>query len=106
MDSSCNHSPDDSTPTHRDQPIKEDICADKSPVTVPSTKNHSKGQALFLNFSSDLSPQKMNKAPKKCKRQAAYRVNGVNILNRYLTISKDKGRDLNSYFFFLVVETI
>ncbi|SAM03053.1 hypothetical protein [Absidia glauca] len=82
MDSSCNHSTDDSTPSHRDKPIKEDLCADNSSVTVPSTKNHSKGQALFLNFSSDLSPQKMNKAPKKCKRQAAYRVNGVNILNR------------------------
>lgn len=39
-------------------------------------------QALFLNFTSDLSPQKMNKKKAKPKRQTAYRVNGVNILNR------------------------
>ncbi|KAG0170101.1 hypothetical protein DFQ28_003849 [Apophysomyces sp. BC1034] len=36
-------------------------------------------QPLFLNFTSDLSPQKGKKKPKK---QTAYRVNGVNILNR------------------------
>ncbi|KAF7731564.1 hypothetical protein EC973_009328 [Apophysomyces ossiformis] len=36
-------------------------------------------QPLFLNFTSDLSPQKGKKRPKK---QTAYRVNGVNILNR------------------------
>ncbi|KAI9027441.1 hypothetical protein CLU79DRAFT_739234 [Phycomyces nitens] len=40
-------------------------------------------QSLFLNFSSNLSPKKTKK--KKCletKRQSAYKVNGVNILNR------------------------
>ncbi|CEP07617.1 hypothetical protein [Parasitella parasitica] len=39
-------------------------------------------QALFLNFTSDLSPQKMSKKKTKPKKQTAYRVNGVNILNR------------------------
>ncbi|KAI8647201.1 hypothetical protein BD408DRAFT_408773 [Parasitella parasitica] len=39
-------------------------------------------QALFLNFTSDLSPQKMSKKKSKPKKQTAYRVNGVNILNR------------------------
>ncbi|ORY91933.1 hypothetical protein BCR43DRAFT_497514 [Syncephalastrum racemosum] len=37
-------------------------------------------QALFLNFTSDLLPQNKKKA--KPKRKAAYKVNGVNILNR------------------------
>jgi hypothetical protein len=41
-------------------------------------------QALFLNFTSDLSPQKMNKKKSKPKKQTAYRVNGVNILNRFV----------------------
>ncbi|KAI8366568.1 hypothetical protein BD560DRAFT_400701 [Blakeslea trispora] len=39
-------------------------------------------QALFLNFTSDLSPQKMSRKKPKPKKQTAYRVNGVNILNR------------------------
>ncbi|KAI8969244.1 hypothetical protein BDF20DRAFT_152821 [Mycotypha africana] len=39
-------------------------------------------QPLFLNFTSDLSPQKLNKKKTKSKKQTAYRVNGVNILNR------------------------
>lgn len=43
-------------------------------------------QALFLNFTSDLSPQKMSKKKTKPKKQTAYRVNGVNILNRYVEL--------------------
>ncbi|KAI7870937.1 hypothetical protein BDF14DRAFT_1314999 [Spinellus fusiger] len=39
-------------------------------------------QALFLNFTSDLCPQKTNKKKMKPKKQTAYKVNGVNILNR------------------------
>ncbi|CAO3613804.1 unnamed protein product [Cunninghamella echinulata] len=59
----------------------EDMSDSASPPPS-SNKQHSRPQALFLNFSSDLSPQKVNRKPKKSKRQAAYRVNGVNILNR------------------------
>ncbi|KAG0171265.1 hypothetical protein DFQ28_002502 [Apophysomyces sp. BC1034] len=47
----------------------------------PQSSNKCPG-ALFLNFTSDLSPQKMNKKKSKPKKQTAYRVNGVNILNR------------------------
>ncbi|KAI8328103.1 helix-loop-helix DNA-binding domain-containing protein [Chlamydoabsidia padenii] len=75
----------ESTLNERDPAINRNECTDASSATLEVdsfVKRHSKGQALFLNFSSDLSPQKVNKAPKKCKRQAAYRVNGVNILNR------------------------
>ncbi|KAI8149463.1 hypothetical protein BJV82DRAFT_504378 [Fennellomyces sp. T-0311] len=43
-------------------------------------------QALFLNFTTDLSPQMPKKKTKK--RQTAYRVNGVNILNRNEVDSK------------------
>ncbi|KAL0089737.1 hypothetical protein F4703DRAFT_1479758 [Phycomyces blakesleeanus] len=39
-------------------------------------------RALFLNFTSDLNPQKKNKKKSKPKKQTAYKVNGVNILNR------------------------
>ncbi|KAI8978520.1 Myc-type, basic helix-loop-helix domain-containing protein [Pilobolus umbonatus] len=40
-------------------------------------------QPLFLNFSSDLSPQKTsNKKKERVKKQTAYKVNGINILNR------------------------
>ncbi|KAI9489709.1 hypothetical protein BDB00DRAFT_842109 [Zychaea mexicana] len=43
-------------------------------------------QALFLNFTTDLSPQTPKKKTKK--RQTSYRVNGVNILNRNEVDSK------------------
>lgn len=54
-----------------------------STSSTPTTKQRPVTQALFLNFTSDLSPQKMNKKKSKPKKQTAYRVNGVNILNRY-----------------------
>ncbi|KAI9256525.1 hypothetical protein BDA99DRAFT_441873 [Phascolomyces articulosus] len=47
---------------------------------------HQPPQALFLNFTTDLSPQTPKKKAKK--RQTAYRVNGVNILNRNEVDSK------------------
>ncbi|KAI7854432.1 hypothetical protein BDC45DRAFT_440679 [Circinella umbellata] len=47
---------------------------------------HQPPQALFLNFTTDLSPQTPKKKTKK--RQTAYRVNGVNILNRQ--VKEDK----------------
>ncbi|CAO3614741.1 unnamed protein product [Mucor hiemalis] len=53
-----------------------------STSSTPTTKQRPATQALFLNFTSDLSPQKMNKKKSKPKKQTAYRVNGVNILNR------------------------
>jgi hypothetical protein len=44
-------------------------------------------QVLFLNFTSDLSPQTTPSRKKSSTqtKKAAYRVNGVNILNRYVT---------------------
>jgi hypothetical protein len=47
-------------------------------------------QVLFLNFTSDLSPQTTPSRKKSSAqtKKAAYRVNGVNILNRYVTKSK------------------
>lgn len=53
-----------------------------SSTPTTSAKQRPVTQALFLNFTSDLSPQKMNKKKTKPKKQTAYRVNGVNILNR------------------------
>lgn len=54
---------------------------DSSQDEIPPTKRPVT-QALFLNFTSDLSPQKSTKKKTKPKKQTAYRVNGVNILNR------------------------
>lgn len=61
-----------------DDDSEEESSQDEAPPKRPVT------QALFLNFTSDLSPQKTNKKKSKPKKQTAYRVNGVNILNRYL----------------------
>ncbi|KAI8364742.1 uncharacterized protein BYT42DRAFT_590221 [Radiomyces spectabilis] len=53
------------------------------PTTTTTTMTKPQPQPLFLNFTSDLSPQKIGKKKSKAaKRQTAYRVNGVNILNR------------------------
>ncbi|KAI7894096.1 uncharacterized protein EV154DRAFT_499355 [Mucor mucedo] len=59
-----------------DDDSEDDSSQDESPPKRPIT------QPLFLNFTSDLSPQKANKKKSKPKKQTAYRVNGVNILNR------------------------
>jgi hypothetical protein len=67
---------------------EEDSSQDETPssssstTTTTTTTAKKPPQALFLNFTSDLSPQKMNKKKTKPKKQTAYRVNGVNILNR------------------------
>lgn len=61
-----------------DEDSEEESSQDETPPKRPVT------QALFLNFTSDLSPQKANKKKSKPKKQTAYRVNGVNILNRYI----------------------
>lgn len=39
-------------------------------------------KALFLNFTSDLLPHSSTRKKSKQKKQTAYKVNGVNILNR------------------------
>ncbi|CAO3593823.1 unnamed protein product [Absidia cylindrospora] len=52
------------------------------PTTSNNTTPPTTSQPLFLNFTSDLSPQKTNRSSNNRKRQTAYRVNGVNILNR------------------------
>lgn len=52
---------------------------------MTSVKHESSDQApkaLFLNFSSNLTEQSFGKKKPRSKRQTAYRVNGVNILNR------------------------
>lgn len=61
---------------------QDDTPCSSSSSSTSSSSNNKRPQALFLNFTSDLSPQKMNKKKAKPKRQTAYRVNGVNILNR------------------------
>ncbi|KAI9025084.1 hypothetical protein CLU79DRAFT_746214 [Phycomyces nitens] len=64
----------------------EDSSADEAqPPSKTQKANDPKrlpNQALFLNFTSDLNPQKKSKKKSKPKKQAAYKVNGVNILNR------------------------
>ncbi|KAI8049120.1 helix-loop-helix DNA-binding domain-containing protein [Gilbertella persicaria] len=66
-----------------DTDSEEDSSQDGSTPTTPATQpKRPITQALFLNFTSDLSPQKMSKKKSKPKKQTAYRVNGVNILNR------------------------
>ncbi|KAF1803290.1 hypothetical protein FB192DRAFT_1277695 [Mucor lusitanicus] len=78
-----------------DEDSEEDFSQDDGETSTPSsiasssnagsTNSNNKRpatQALFLNFTSDLSPQKMSKKKSKPKKQTAYRVNGVNILNR------------------------
>jgi hypothetical protein len=67
----------------------ENITTNSSPSasscsTSTSTNKRISTQPLFLNFTSDLSPQKMSKKKPKPKKQTAYRVNGVNILNRFV----------------------
>jgi hypothetical protein len=67
----------------------ENITTNSSPSasscsTSTSTNKRISTQPLFLNFTSDLSPQKMSKKKPKSKKQTAYRVNGVNILNRFV----------------------
>ncbi|KAI9252651.1 Myc-type, basic helix-loop-helix domain-containing protein [Sporodiniella umbellata] len=61
---------------------EELLSQDDSSASNSPSSTAKRPQALFLNFTSDLSPQKMNKKKAKPKRQTAYRVNGVNILNR------------------------
>lgn len=81
---------DDFDMAMEDDDSEEDFSQDETSTpssTSSSTTTTSKRpvtQALFLNFTSDLSPQKMNKKKSKPKKQTAYRVNGVNILNRFV----------------------
>ncbi|GAN03496.1 hypothetical protein MAM1_0041c02950 [Mucor ambiguus] len=93
----ANHDRDFDMAMEEDEDSEEDSSQDDGETSTPSsiasssnvgsnnTNNNNKRpvtQALFLNFTSDLSPQKMSKKKSKPKKQTAYRVNGVNILNR------------------------
>ncbi|KAI8068996.1 hypothetical protein BDF21DRAFT_425904 [Thamnidium elegans] len=78
---------DEDTDADSSQDDETSIPSSSSSSTTTSTPTNNQNkrpitQALFLNFTSDLSPQKMNKKKSKPKKQTAYRVNGVNILNR------------------------
>ncbi|GAA5796348.1 hypothetical protein HPULCUR_001718 [Helicostylum pulchrum] len=77
---------DEDSDADSSQDDETSIPSSSSSSTTTSTPNNQNKrpitQALFLNFTSDLSPQKMNKKKSKPKKQTAYRVNGVNILNR------------------------
>lgn len=82
-DSDADSFPDDETPipsSSSSSSTTNTSAQNKRPPPPPPPT-----QALFLNFTSDLSPQKMNKKKSKPKKQTAYRVNGVNILNRYVS---------------------
>ncbi|KAI9487842.1 MAG: hypothetical protein EXX96DRAFT_473971 [Benjaminiella poitrasii] len=88
-DSDCDFSPDESsTPPPSSSPSSStstSIIPLATTTNATLANNNNKRpvtQALFLNFTSDLSPQKMSKKKNKPKKQTAYRVNGVNILNR------------------------
>ncbi|EPB88724.1 hypothetical protein HMPREF1544_04483 [Mucor circinelloides 1006PhL] len=94
----ANHDQDFDMAMEEDEDSEEDSSQDDGETSTPSsiasssnaTNNNNSSsnskrpvtQALFLNFTSDLSPQKMSKKKSKPKKQTAYRVNGVNILNR------------------------
>lgn len=61
----------------------EDDISDEDDDMTPvknETSDHPNG--LFLNFSSNLTEQSFGKKKTKSKRQTAYKVNGINILNR------------------------
>ncbi|GAA5809499.1 hypothetical protein MFLAVUS_002908 [Mucor flavus] len=76
---------DEDSDAESSQDDETSIPSSSSSTTTSTPNNQNKRpitQALFLNFTSDLSPQKMNKKKSKPKKQTAYRVNGVNILNR------------------------
>lgn len=86
----ANHDQDFDMAMEEDEDSDEDSSQDDGDTSTPSSVASSSNsntnkrpvtQALFLNFTSDLSPQKMKKKSKP-KKQTAYRVNGVNILNR------------------------
>lgn len=67
--------------------FEDDYMDDEDDISDNSSQEDEKptrqiNQPLFLNFTSDLCPQKSNKKKSKQKKQTAYRVNGVNILNR------------------------
>lgn len=66
----------------------DDDDSDVMPAVHGST-----GQPLFLNFTPDLSPQlATKKKPKSPKKASTYKVNGVNILNRYGACSPNNFR--------------
>lgn len=71
--------------TTANKKFEDDFMDDDDDISDNSSQEEQgrqSNQPLFLNFTSDLSPQKSNKKKSKQKKQTAYRVNGVNILNR------------------------
>jgi hypothetical protein len=76
-DSSASLSRDASPSPDEDELLSDDELPDAESHQIPSN------QPLFLNFNADLAPQSSSKKRSKEKKQLTYRVNGVNILNRY-----------------------
>lgn len=71
---------------HDDRERRRDEEDDRSSSSASSKRpTRQSSQALFLNFTADLSAQITTRKKDKPKKQAAYKVNGVNILNRYYT---------------------
>ncbi|KAG2176921.1 hypothetical protein INT43_007575 [Umbelopsis isabellina] len=61
---------------------EDDISEDEEDQTAIKQEGSNTPGALFLNFSSNLTEQSFGKKKQRGKRQSAYKVNGVNILNR------------------------
>jgi hypothetical protein len=81
-------SSEDDSPSECTEDDISDEDDDMTPVKH-ETSEHPNG--LFLNFSSNLTEQSFGKKKPKNKRQTAYKVNGINILNRYRTESQQIG---------------
>ncbi|KAG2176005.1 hypothetical protein INT44_000484 [Umbelopsis vinacea] len=61
---------------------EDDISDEDDDMTPVKNESSDHPQGLFLNFSSNLTEQSFGKKKTKSKRQNAYKVNGINILNR------------------------
>ncbi|CAM0137204.1 unnamed protein product [Umbelopsis sp. WA50703] len=76
-------SPVHSQPRSSDEyPSTEDDISEDEDDTPIKQEGTNPPQALFLNFSSNLTEHSFGKKKQRGKRQTAYKVNGVNILNR------------------------
>jgi hypothetical protein len=61
---------------------EDDISDEDNDMTPVKNETSEHPNGLFLNFSSNLTEQSFGKKKAKSKRQNAYKVNGINILNR------------------------
>lgn len=61
----------------------DDDMSDDDDDVKPEEPVINSNRPLFLNFTPDLSPQTATKKKPKTKKNVTYKINGVNILNRY-----------------------